>query len=62
MLSSQTIAIVKSTAPILEWGITPTQVHLNFFGPRQEPQKTAACPAATHRAEESRNLAPGITV
>ncbi len=29
---------------LLEWGIAPTQVHLEFFGPRQELQKTAACP------------------
>lgn len=29
---------------LLEWGIPATQVHLEFFGPRQELQKPAACP------------------
>ncbi|MDR3403701.1 MAG: NO-inducible flavohemoprotein [Chthoniobacter sp.] len=30
---------------LLEWGIAPTQVHLEFFGPRQELAKPASCPA-----------------
>lgn len=29
---------------LLEWGIAPTQVHLEFFGPRQELERPAACP------------------
>ncbi len=29
---------------LLEWGIPATQVHLEFFGPRQELQKPAGCP------------------
>ena len=29
---------------LLEWGIPATQVHLEFFGPRQELQRPAACP------------------
>ena len=29
---------------LLEWGIPATQVHLEFFGPRQELEKPAACP------------------
>ena len=31
---------------LLEWGIAPTQVHLEFFGPKQELQKAPACPVA----------------
>ncbi len=29
---------------LLEWGIPATQVHLEFFGPKQELQKPSACP------------------
>ncbi|HSI14182.1 MAG TPA: NO-inducible flavohemoprotein [Chthoniobacter sp.] len=29
---------------LLEWGIAPTQVHLEFFGPLQELKKPSACP------------------
>jgi nitric oxide dioxygenase len=29
---------------LLEWGIAPTQVHLEFFGPKQELQKRSKCP------------------
>jgi nitric oxide dioxygenase len=29
---------------LLEWGIAPTQVHLEFFGPLQELKKPVACP------------------
>ena len=29
---------------LLEWGIAPTQVHLEFFGPRQELQRPPTCP------------------
>lgn len=29
---------------LLEWGIPATQVHLEFFGPRQELQRPATCP------------------
>ena len=29
---------------LLEWGIPATQVHLEFFGPRQELERPAACP------------------
>lgn len=31
---------------LLEWGIAATQVHLEFFGPKQELQKAPACPVA----------------
>jgi nitric oxide dioxygenase len=29
---------------LLEWGIPATQVHLEFFGPKQELERPAACP------------------
>ncbi len=29
---------------LLEWGVAPTQVHLEFFGPKQELQKSSRCP------------------
>jgi nitric oxide dioxygenase len=29
---------------LLEWGIPATQVHLEFFGPRQELEKRTTCP------------------
>lgn len=29
---------------LLEWGVPPNQVHLEFFGPRQELQRPKACP------------------
>ena len=38
---------------LLEWGIPPTQVHLEFFGPRQELGKARACPVSARRVTAS---------
>jgi nitric oxide dioxygenase len=36
--------MVNIYVQLLEWGIPPTQVHLEFFGPRQELSRSKSCP------------------
>jgi nitric oxide dioxygenase len=52
--------MVNTYHQLLEWGIPATQVHLEFFGPRQELQKPAACPFP-HGSQTTAPLTPAQT-